>query len=366
MVQKSFMFMPSQDLKFIISNIDDFLRNNPEKRVSLIIFKSNRDISQIFEDRTIKGFKFSYDNGKGGFGVFNIYRKDKKIENLVIKIPNSDLVLLLNFENLAVMRWMGSFFLRLYGDFSKSAFTSKELKEILLNLESVTKGKINSRKVIYKKLIKVPNKGNKRFKRVTDVNYTDEEFIESFDGAMRNNQFIDKIEFELNRDSKSVLKGYLSREGIFKFSGNFSLFFNSLIKDYLKNLEEKKINFLNKHISKIFDGQVKSFKLKFEYSIFEKVEKNKEFIDAIGSMKKSLMVVHHGNPYVHLSVLDYLDGSSFDLISMEKDSIRVISKDKSSISSISRLLNHIFENFSEGAVADVGLWKKEKRIWKNS
>jgi len=248
------------------------------------------------------------------------------------------------------MRWISSFFLRLYTDFSKLSFTSKELKGILFNLEKVTNGKINSRRVIYKKIIKTPKESERKFKKITDIAYTEEEFLKSFDSAISNNEFIDKIEFELGRKELLTLTGYLSREGIFKFGGNFSVFLNSIIKEYIKNLGKEKNNFLEENISKIFDGQTKSFKIQFEYPIFKNIEKNREFIDSLDSMNKSLMVVHHGNPYLHLSVLDYLDGSSYDLLSFNKDSIKVLSKDKSSISSATRLINHIFENFSEGSL----------------
>ena len=347
MGQKPFIFMPSQSLDFIVSNIDDFLKDNPNEKATVMLLESSKALKEIFENRKIRGYTFSYVQKNEDFGVFNIYKKDAKIENIIIKIPNSNLFLFLNFDNLKVMRWISSFFLRLYSDFSKLAFTSDELKSLLMNI----KGEITSRKVIYKKIVRTPDKEKVNFGKETEIIYTNEDFLKSFESALKDNKFIDKIDLELKREH-STIKSYFSREGIFRFSGCFSIFLKSLINEQIKKLGSKKIDFLEKHIAKKFDGSIKSFKIKFGYPIFEKLGKNKEFISSIKSMKNTMLVVYHGNPYLHLSILDYFDGSSYDLITIEKDSIIVNSKERSSFSSINRLVNYIFENFAEGEITN--------------
>lgn len=347
MDNKPFIFDTKYELKFILSNLDDWLKDHRNDSVTTFVFDAGGDISKTIKNLSFGKNKFVYREGKG-FSLLEIFNKGRRIQNLIFPLGNSNLYLFLNFQNLRVMRRMSTIFLDFYTEFSKVSFTSRELENLLGNLESTTEGRIISKQVIYKEAIKNVEG------RITDITWTQEEFKKSFESAIEKNEFIDKIKFELRRDRKSILNGYLTREGIFKFNGNFSIFLSSFLENSVMKIGVKKSSFLRKNISEKFDGSVKSLRLKFSSPVFEEHKKNKEFIYVLSLLKDSLHMVHHGNPYLHVSVSDLLDGSSFDLISFDDYNLHILSKDRSSLSSVNRIINHIFENFYEGEIQGNG------------
>ena len=62
--------------------------------------------------------------------------------------------------------------------------------------------------------------------------------------------------------------------------------------------------------------------------------------------------VYHSSSYVHMSLVDYMDGSSFDIWILSTRQIVVVPQMRATHTSIARLTNHIFERFGEGSVAD--------------
>ena len=60
----------------------------------------------------------------------------------------------------------------------------------------------------------------------------------------------------------------------------------------------------------------------------------------------------HGNPYIHMSVADYTDGSSYDLWVVNPKRIVIVPQIRATEGSLSRLTNHIFEQFKEGEIIE--------------
>ena len=69
-------------------------------------------------------------------------------------------------------------------------------------------------------------------------------------------------------------------------------------------------------------------------------------------MKKTSLSVIHANPYIHLSVFDYYDGSSFNIWVLSTDRIIIVPQLKASFQSVKRLVNHIFDCYCEGDIED--------------
>jgi hypothetical protein len=90
----------------------------------------------------------------------------------------------------------------------------------------------------------------------------------------------------------------------------------------------------------------------FGYEKFSDVEENHKFISSMRPMKATSLSVVHSNPYVHLSLFDYFDGSSFDIWILSSEKIIIVPQLKASFQSIKRLLNHIFDNYGEGKIQD--------------
>ena len=264
------------------------------------------------------------------------------------------------------------FFLRIYPKVSIPYLSSLQLRSILEKIPSekedniliakkvVTYARINEDIVIKGKTLK---KLKESRTRESEVIYTLEPFSDAFNKAAENNAWIDKIIYDyFILDKKSGLyntfhEAYLGRNGVFKVFTNFKFFISkvypkivelsgntySLYKDrqrlILKNGEET-------------ITEPKTLKIVYGHEVFSDVKENKKLINVMGELENASISVFHGNPYVHLGLVDYRDGSSYDIWVLSIKEILITPQLRSTVASLNRIINHIFEKFEEGIVED--------------
>jgi len=77
-----------------------------------------------------------------------------------------------------------------------------------------------------------------------------------------------------------------------------------------------------------------------------------QYVDALVELDACSVSEYHTNPYIHISMLDYLDGSSYDIWVLTSDKMVIIPQFKATMASMTRLVNHIFERIHEGEVIE--------------
>ena len=90
--------------------------------------------------------------------------------------------------------------------------------------------------------------------------------------------------------------------------------------------------------------------INFERDIFADPARNKDHIDALASMPRSGISVYHSNSYIHASLVDYSDCSSYDIWVLAGDKLAIVPQLSASESSMGRLVNHIFEKMGGGRI----------------
>ena len=70
----------------------------------------------------------------------------------------------------------------------------------------------------------------------------------------------------------------------------------------------------------------------------------------IADMPDSSISKYHVNPHIHLSLVDYTDGSSYDIWVLASDQLTIIPQIRASGASLRRLVNYVFERIGEGRV----------------
>jgi hypothetical protein len=88
--------------------------------------------------------------------------------------------------------------------------------------------------------------------------------------------------------------------------------------------------------------------IQFDEPIFRDEGWNEKFFENLAQLKNISIAELHKNPYVHLSVLDYLDGSSYGIWIVSDNEINIIPQARATVASMTRLLNHIYEKVKEG------------------
>lgn len=56
----------------------------------------------------------------------------------------------------------------------------------------------------------------------------------------------------------------------------------------------------------------------------------------------------HSNPYFHAVMLDYRDGSTYEVLVLSDSGLTVIPQGRATVRSLQRLCSHVFAGFREG------------------
>ena len=229
----------------------------------------------------------------------------------------------------------------------------KEMKELLQNLiKSEENAELRLTKIISKG--RVPLKGA-RIVFDSHIDWTDFRLKEAFYQAEEQNRWFKSIDFDLLEADEIkkfyLMKGRLSKFGFVMCNSEFQLVKENIINKMGEIGAEKIKILLNRSRKLIPDHKVKPLFIDYDIEVFNKLEVNKLFIERMKKFKDSSCSVIHGNPYIQLSLSDHYDGSSYDLWVLSPKRILIMPQIKASEGSLSRLIQHIFEEFREGSVS---------------
>jgi len=97
---------------------------------------------------------------------------------------------------------------------------------------------------------------------------------------------------------------------------------------------------------------VKPLAIHFDYEQFDGLEENAKFIGAMRKLDNASVSVIHGNPYISLAVMDYSDGSTFDIWVLSPSEILIVPQFRSTVAAVKRVISCIFENYADGTIQD--------------
>lgn len=167
-----------------------------------------------------------------------------------------------------------------------------------------------------------------------------------------NNGWIESVEFEAIRNHHVEAVVSVTREGLVRTTRSLWRVVSAFI-DPICRIHDRDFNlFSNRSRVELPPAQVRPLTITFAQGQFAEREENLRFISAMRSMRSASVSVLHGNPYVHLSTVDYLDGSTFDVWVLSQEHAVIVPQLYASVGAIKRLVNHIFETYAEGAVGE--------------
>ena len=305
-----------------------------------------------------------------GSGMFTIKLARKGEEPgrvLVAKAPGSFVYLAITDEpRRFVDRTFGPFIRSLYPHASQAFLSAGDLYSVLERLERSSGGQIMvARMTAHKRLRatagRAGRKGSgaspphtipeKRKTAESAVTYTDKPFREAFSDAAANDQWVSRISFSLLGGTAAPMNGQLSRNGLFRFSRSIAPFYRKALP-LVAGLVDKKTKLYSNRSRGDNNGMIRPLAITLNIVMARDHSENSTFIKSVESMPHITASVYHSNPYVHMSLVDYLDGSSFDIWILSARQIIIAPQMRATHTSIARLTNHIFERFGEGSVAD--------------
>jgi hypothetical protein len=221
---------------------------------------------------------------------------------------------------------------------SRFYVNSNEIKSIFSRFEEKRYSIIVKKAILYSH----KEEGEISFKKLP--------YFKIFNEAEESDMYVDKIEFVI-RKNRIALHGFVTREGVSKFiGGDISFFYKEFLPLLADYGEEKRIKLDKKE--KSFNFEVKPLALKFEDDIIENSSENKRIVASLQNLSRSSVFIYHLNPYLHLSLLDFIDGSSCDIFVSSPNEISVIPSYTCSISSLMRVFNQLSKDFQEGDLVE--------------
>lgn len=181
------------------------------------------------------------------------------------------------------------------------------------------------------------------------INFQTRPYKQVFSDNELANGYVDKLNFTARRDDEVFFDGFISREGVTKLNaGNPELFQNYLIGSFVETVSEKLEVLVDTDREE--SGEISEIEVKFNNEVLRSPADNRELIDALSDLTKSTMTVFHDNPYAHLSLVDFVDGSSHDIYVTGSNTVSIVPGYKGSVNSLIRVADQLSKEFQEGVL----------------
>lgn len=347
------------DRKSFISGLDSLL-NTEELYVKAIPFSCDKPPVEWFPHIKSSSRKITLVKTYEGIQLFeleHIYKEGKKEEKIkgcffVYELQDyKEVYVCLTIEsNKFFSRVLLPFIKHLYPKASMTFITHKRLKKLLeeFQIKNQFADLIITRA---SQRLRFEEEG-KHKKIVPMVSWPDMELKEAFDWVYQNNGWFQTLQFEARRNSRVLTNVSFTRQGVIRTNRLFSEVFESFILPVCKTIHENIQIFGHRSRLENENLSAKPLMIEFETEQFIDVSDNTKFIQAMKRFKSSSISILHGNPYIHLSIIDYFDGSTFDLWVLKSNQLVIVPQMKGTILSIKRLINHIFDTYAEGRIKD--------------
>jgi hypothetical protein len=365
-IEKMTLYAPHVDYKKMIEQINNYARQS-QFPIRFALFTSMRNAFEYFTNRTDGEFKIETKHFSKNIYTGELSRKygikDKKQVNgqfLLFKHDKYDIYLILTNESTAFFEHgLIRFINKKYPIFAFPFFFSWEM-EMMLN----TLAKTAPKNVIM--LTQISRKSRimsreSRKKKESDLTWTDLPYKDVFRQTRQSDAWVEKVYFDLVSEMKTdrgpirskILSGFISRDGIFKCEMEFKQFYETIVEKSIEIFFRRKEQLSNRARIKETNYESKPLVIEFDEPIFKNREQNKRLLEALKTLPHSAGSVIHSNPYLHATVIDYIDNSNYEIWVLSENRISIVPQTICSMSSLNRLCDHVSKEFQEGIVKDL-------------
>ncbi len=179
----------------------------------------------------------------------------------------------------------------------------------------------------------------------------DAPYRDALDEAAEGGRRIGRVQMRLVRDGTPSMECQISRRCLLRFRLSMRPFCTSALP-YMAGLASGKTRLYSGRSKMENGGRIRALDIVLDDDVFSNVHENERLVRIIRAMPHSAGSAYSIFPYVHRSLVDYMDGSSFDILVTTADRITIVLQPSATHASIARLVNHIFERFAEGRVEE--------------
>jgi len=146
----------------------------------------------------------------------------------------------------------------------------------------------------------------------------------------------------------------ISRNGVVKiYKGEFDSFYRYFALEFVERAIQRWKIFEKRSRTELPQKEVRPILLKFDSNVFEDASVRKELVNVVSAYSNcEYSIIHEGNPYVYIAVLDKLDNSSFTIRTYDSYSLMVIPQIRTTKTSLVRFSKYLLDKFHEGSMTD--------------
>jgi hypothetical protein len=199
--------------------------------------------------------------------------------------------------------------------------------------------------------LRLPEEG--KHKRVVPVvSWPAMSVDEAFSWVQENNGWFQSMHFDARRNGRVAARVAIAREGFVQTDYEFTKVFQSFVLPVCHIHFENRTLFSKRARKDNERLATKPLTIEFPANRFRDVGENAKFIHAMRRLTTASVSVLHGNPHIHLSIIDYFDGSTFDVWVLSPERMILVPQLKATVGAIKRIVKHTFDHYCEGEVRD--------------
>ncbi len=248
-----------------------------------------------------------------------------------------------NFERLSskIERYLSP---RLSKIFLRTSEIRSALNRLTENSKSLT---LRVREYTSRSLIDDPG-SHKRVR--TNREWTDEDHRSVFEKLSEQREWISALRLDVC--GQSLASGKIRRDSTFSCARGFKYFFRTVVST-VKDAVVRSRDFLGKRDQQSHPKRfARALKIEYDQPVFSDKRQNGRLVQTLKGLRNSALSVFHPNPYLHASLIDYADGSSYEIWVTTQNSILIVPKRKATTGSIERVCDFICDKFQEGEIKD--------------
>ncbi|MDD5242444.1 MAG: hypothetical protein PHU49_00360 [Syntrophorhabdaceae bacterium] len=202
--------------------------------------------------------------------------------------------------------------------------------------------------------------GESRKEKETELTWTDLFYRDVFRQVKQTDTWIEKVYFDLMTEARpgvskfgsKTMSGLVSRDGVFKVESGFRLLYDTVLDQAIEIFSRRTEQLSNRARTKDTQFKPKPLFIEFDEPVFHDKEQNRRLIEVIKHLSNSARSVIHDNPYLHVSVIDYMDNSNYEVWVLSDSRISIVPQTICTMHSLNRFCDHISKEFQEGMVKD--------------
>ena len=289
-----------------------------------------RDFHEIQLERRIEREDIE-DGGRRISGSFGLWRYGDTDVWVAFTSESPD------FFKYGLIRFIESYRPRL----SRVYLTSSELKDVFVALER----KLSREIWVTKTVVRSHHDS-------ASIVFDKRPYLDMFNSPDLEGRYVDKIEFLIKGKGREEYHGFISRDGTCFYNyGKVEYFFKFILPTVVTRGKEKFDRF--EGIERVSgSGSVDPVFLSFGQDLLVDREANVRLAEALSGIQRAAIAIYHLNPYLHVSLVDFFDGSTLDIISDGPERVGVYPGYNCSFHALMRVSEEISRNFYEGSIVE--------------